>query len=220
MRNITISLFGLHELNKECQQKAIDSLRYINVEHQWWDFSFDHFIELMDMISVSISKESIRFNRFYHQGSGTSFTAVADFTELCKAIEEKAWLSEFPNAQLKLDPLHIPSRIQNLIENNFIEIHSKISSSNRDTSVTGHLIYEIMGKRAHYPAIESCLNQFDNWLQVIADACNKYLYHLLRAEYEHLTMDEAVVESIEANNYEFTIDGKIATHLANLSINK
>lgn len=33
---------------------------------------------------------------------------------------------------------------------------------------------------------------------------------ILRKEYEYLTTEEAIIESIEANDYDFTINGKIA----------
>jgi len=33
---------------------------------------------------------------------------------------------------------------------------------------------------------------------------------MLREEYDYLTSDEAVIESIEINNYEFTEDGTLA----------
>ena len=37
---------------------------------------------------------------------------------------------------------------------------------------------------------------------------NQEMLKMLREEYEYLTSDEAVIESIEINNYEFTEDGK------------
>ena len=39
---------------------------------------------------------------------------------------------------------------------------------------------------------------------------NQEMLKMLREEYEYLTSDEAVIESIEINNYEFTEDGTLA----------
>ncbi len=36
------------------------------------------------------------------------------------------------------------------------------------------------------------------------------IYHNLAGEYEHLTSDEAILETIKSNAYEFFEDGKIA----------
>ena len=36
------------------------------------------------------------------------------------------------------------------------------------------------------------------------------IYHHLTNEYEHLTSDEAILETIKSNSYEFFEDGKIA----------
>ena len=39
---------------------------------------------------------------------------------------------------------------------------------------------------------------------------NEEMLKMLREEYEYLTSDEAVIESIEINNYEFTEDGTLS----------
>jgi len=39
---------------------------------------------------------------------------------------------------------------------------------------------------------------------------NEEMWKMLREEYEYLTSDEAVIESIEINNYEFTEEGILA----------
>jgi hypothetical protein len=39
---------------------------------------------------------------------------------------------------------------------------------------------------------------------------NEEMWKMLREEYEYLTSDEAVIESIEINKYEFTEDGTLA----------
>ena len=41
------------------------------------------------------------------------------------------------------------------------------------------------------------------------DACQE-IYSALQKEYEYLTGDEAIIETIEANEYDFTADGKLA----------
>jgi hypothetical protein len=38
----------------------------------------------------------------------------------------------------------------------------------------------------------------------------KWMYRQLEAEYEYLTSDEAITETIRSNEYEFTEDGRRA----------
>ena len=51
MRTIEINLYQFNELSPEAQQKAIDSLQTINVEHDWWQFTYDD----ADSIGVEIN---------------------------------------------------------------------------------------------------------------------------------------------------------------------
>lgn len=51
MRTIEINLYQFNELSPEAQQKAIDNLQTINVDHDWWQFTYDD----ADSIGVEIS---------------------------------------------------------------------------------------------------------------------------------------------------------------------
>lgn len=41
MKTITINLYSFNELSKEAQQKALNKLATINVEHDWWDDTYE-----------------------------------------------------------------------------------------------------------------------------------------------------------------------------------
>lgn len=45
---------------------------------------------------------------------------------------------------------------------------------------------------------------------LFTDALGEEYLSMLRREYEYLTSEEAIIESIEANEYEFTEDGELA----------
>ncbi len=217
MREVTISLFQLSELSKESQQTAIDEHRYINTDDDWWDFVYDYFVALMDTLSIAVDKDSIHFNGFYSQGSGSSFNAVAGFTDLIKAVNENKWSIEFPDTKIDFIPVVLPARILRLIEHNHLEVHPKITASGQGYSIKAHLIFEVIGRRSVYRRIEACMNELEIWFEQIAESCNKILYRSLQTVYEELTDDEHVKDTIEANEYDFTIDGHIATRIVRLS---
>jgi hypothetical protein len=62
-----------------------------------------------------------------------------------------------------------------------------------------------------YAVKEEYLNEYDSDLDDLESEyhhdLNEAMLQWLREEYEYLTSDEAVIESIEINNYEFTEDG-------------
>lgn len=71
-----------------------------------------------------------------------------------------------------------------------------------------------------YKSAKSWLNEWkkakkdvDGWDdfkdEALRDILDDYLYFLLD-EYEYLTSEESIVETIEANEYEFTEDGRLA----------
>ncbi len=64
-----------------------------------------------------------------------------------------------------------------------------------------------------YVVKDDFFNEYDDDLNDLESKyhhdINQEMLKMLREEYEYLTSDEAVIESIEINNYEFTEDGKI-----------
>jgi hypothetical protein len=62
-----------------------------------------------------------------------------------------------------------------------------------------------------YAVKEEYLNEYDSDLDDLESEyhhdINQEMLKMLRDEYEYLISDEAVIESIEMNNYEFTEDG-------------
>lgn len=60
-------------------------------------------------------------------------------------------------------------------------------------------------------ALDSCEDRF------LKSLCHQYL-RILDNEYDHLTSDEAIADALIANEYWFTADGKMATHLEKLAL--
>ena len=45
MRTITINAYSVSELPEDTKRKLLDKFRDINVDHEWWDCSYDEFGE-------------------------------------------------------------------------------------------------------------------------------------------------------------------------------
>jgi hypothetical protein len=217
MKTIQLKLYEFAELEQQAQQKAIEAHRYVNVSHDWWDFIYDDFIQIAETLGITIKKDSIHFQGFYSQGDGSAFDAEIDLPKLLEAVNAQSWKSYAPQLELNISLPEIDRRVSRLIKTGQLEINPKINQPPRSYYVKAELNERLPYSHHGYPLIEKQLDILENGIQAIADTLNRYLYRLLQDEYEQATEDQAVTEAIEANEYWFTGDGKIANRLESLS---
>ena len=152
----------------------------------------------------------IYFSGFYHQGSGSSFSG-----------RWRAW--EMNPDKLKSEcptdsELHRISNVLVECANEDGEMWADINAK-RDTWINvdvhdGETIEEKLNELEYESneyrlLLQSCEQLSDSVVEALRDF-NHWLYRQLQNEYEYLTSDEQVEDSIRANEYEFTEDGKIA----------
>lgn len=187
--------------NSEQRERLLETHRYINVDHDWWDGVYDQFRE--DMAAVGIDVWNMYFSGFASQGDGACFTGCIGNTEL--------YLNHHHQGQYPM--------IRKLMENDG-EVYA---NCNRNHS--GHYYHEhstrfwvdadtLTGMMSqptefHEQIVEQWQEQLDEelsafeaemteqWRAYMQDLCRR-----LEAEYDHLTSDEAVWETIEANELE------------------
>ena len=56
------------------QLALIERHRDWNVDHDWWEFTFNDFIEVAATFGISTSADDMQFSGFWSQGDGASFT--------------------------------------------------------------------------------------------------------------------------------------------------
>ena len=84
------------------------------------------------------------------------------------------------------------------LANEYLKDHDKIiNEAERDED----------GELANEYAVDKLLDELETEFQ---RALGEEYLSLLRKEYEYLTSEDAIVETIETNGYEFTEDGKLA----------
>lgn len=144
MRQETIikTYLKYNELSFEQQSKVIDSLRDINVNHDWYEFTYEDYESKLKKLGFYDIK--FEFSGFWSQGDGASFTA----------------------------------------------------KHKRGT------IYKT-GRYSHSNTMRC--DESDSLLLTAKRTADK-LYKSLASEYDYLTSNEAIIESIEANDYEFDQD--------------
>ena len=180
MREMNVTVYSFAELSDDAKERALNAFRDINVEFSWWEDTFDAIRTAGKLLGLEIGE--IQFDTDSH------CTFDAHYRYVRGAV--KAVCKEFSRA----DALHKVARdLQDLQKRHFYSLSCNVSSR-RDTNS-----YQCFRFGEDYECdLGDIIDDFAHWARI-----------LLRDEYEWLTSDEAVKEMIEANEYEFTEDGKL-----------
>ena len=206
MKTISIQLFSFNELSVEAQKKAIEKHYDINVHHGWWEFLYDDFKEQATNEGFDIDR--IYFSGFWSQGDGAMFEY--------SGLDDKL-LHDFVDT-LDLSPM----RKQWILNNIYVSGSGKQRGHYYHNKSCDHSIYwEINNGDLHwttnfYQWLESFCDDFEEFvINRYDDLCHS-LYTSLENEYNYLTSEEAIKETIILNEYEFTSEGKDNISVYNL----
>jgi hypothetical protein len=187
---ITKSFLKFEELNEKQKQKAIENNRDWNVDggYDWWDAVYEDVTRIAEILGIDI--DNIYFSGFWSQGDGACFTGSFYYNKgMVKAMKKYA-----PQDK----ELHrIAKEIQNLHRSAFYTAGGSIRHVgyyNHERSMSVDCSQE-KGREISY----------NEWQDVFADFAN-WIYRSLEREYEYLTSDEAITESLIANEVEFEVD--------------
>jgi hypothetical protein len=177
----TITVYKFNELSEQAQHKALEKFWDINVDHDWQE----HLFEDASSIGVKITEFDLDRNRI--KGNLTKNTP-----EAFKLARKHGKDTEiFRTAQCYLDK-YIQA---------FIQWYEK--ESQRDGAPSEWSRADWLREFAHYDDAYVVIKDYSH--SILED----YLI-ILRREYEHLTSREQIIESIQANGYEFYEDGSLA----------
>jgi hypothetical protein len=181
--------------------ELIEKHRDINVDHDWWDCTYDHFME--DMKQVGITVKDMRFSGFWSQGDGASFTGYIHNNKLF--FERHKLTDSYPMVVKLLDmgggfTLSIDRTGYHYVHENTVSVDLSYADMFYNTAPRddGGLRDAVIAQwdmllDLEYTALTSAVQD------IVRDYCRD-LYRLLEAEYNHLTSDEAVWEAIVAND--------------------
>ena len=203
MRTITktINLYQFSELSQKAKEKVLKKLYNINTDFEWYDSIFNDFMVKCENLGITVNYNDISFSGFWSQGDGASF--ITDLIDIKKIIE--VLKIEFRNDYLK-----------NLFIDYFntykiIRLQSMYSHELTVTVSYEDEFYYNLGGRYKRIALylENKGEEVERKLELLKNSLCIKLYNDLQKEYEYLTSEEAIIESIEANDYEFTEEGEI-----------
>lgn len=187
----TDTVYKFAELSDDAKQTALDKLRDLNVDHEWWEFLYDDAKECGRILGIDIDR--IYFSGFWSQGDGACFEGSYRYVPGAAAAIKKHAPQDAELARIARD-------LQNAQRPAFYTATASVKHR-------GHYYHSLctsiecdaeQGTLDH-DALKDALRSFMDWI-----------YRALEKEYEYLTSDAQVIESIEANEYEFTEDGTLA----------
>lgn len=212
MRTIETTLYQFDELTDKAKERALNNCRECNVDHDWWDYIYEN--EKTKALDRGVVIERIEFSGFHCQGSGAAFKGYVDMSpDQILALLPCDLVARFHafNAEARLLGCSIlylspnarvnPTRCLNLSFEHYDAVYWR--ESNYD--------YKGPSLDDDYRSItEDMTKAIDS---VVEDLCKDIasdIYSALEAEYEYLTSDEAVAETIRTNEREFDADGCLA----------
>jgi len=185
-------------------QELLEKNRYFNVDYDWWEDEYSLFMDKMEERGITIlSPKDICFSGFCSQGDGASFTGYIHRTDLSRFIELHK-LSEGYAATYYLAKLEE-------IDIKLVRRHSMYCHSNTvvlDIEDMGTSALEERGKDDFRQVIQATmftqyLKELNSFEEEVINICRSYmdqLYDQLERQYNYLTSDEAILESLEMNN--------------------
>lgn len=187
MKQKTIILRNFDECSEELKAKILQNYRDINTNFEWWESVYDWKTEQATEKGFEIDR--IYFSGFWSQGDGAMFEGrVIDVTKFMDGINP---------------------HVKRLLQSGLLSVSCSFKHY-------GHYYHE---KSYQHSFDADCPGQYDNiWLELerveqnITSAYENYcgeIYAALEKEYEYLTSDEIITETLQANKYLFNEQGKI-----------
>lgn len=179
--------------NENLKQKILEKNWDINISFDdWYNYIIDEWTEKLEQLGFI--KPSIYFTGFYSQGDGASFTADIDI----KLAAQKSGL--FTDREINL---LYTLWYYGLIGASIIRTTHRYYHENTT-------VLEYYGElQTNWKYIEKVVNKLWKYLESTRYNLSKEIFKDLENEYNYLISDVAILETIQANDYEFYEDGNL-----------
>ena len=191
------------------KDEIFDKYRDWNVEHvEWWDGVYDCFKRAMEAIGIQV--DDIYFSGFSSQGDGACFEGqVSDWAAFlnsikltCTALTELAinhWSFSVKHSSHYYHE-HCTTFSEDMVTPDYEDDDD--DDDDDDWFIANYSPYDTDIQSAAWVAL-LCEHSFGSLLDDFMEAFKGHmrdLYSRLEAEHDHLTSDEAILESLECND--------------------
>ncbi|MCY4548398.1 MAG: antitoxin of toxin-antitoxin stability system [Defluviicoccus sp.] len=209
-RVIEITVYTIDELSDAAKETARAWYRETCLEHEWYDAVFEDFETICRILGVTLRTSPVRlmgggtrekphlfFRGFSSQGDGASFEG-----QYCHAKgAARAIRAHAP----KDEELHrIADELQAVQKRNFYQLGGSIRTRGNYCHEHSMAIEVERDSPTWQPMTDGTEDAVIEALRDLA----RWFYRQLEREYDYLTSDTAVDESIAINGYTFTAEGR------------
>ena len=189
-----VEIFKYNEAPPELQEKILEKYRYINVEDDfWYEGEIDYWKE--ELAKKGFIGAHIAFSGFWNQGDGASFTC--DEIDLVGKISKQSEYSKYKALVPFIEDGYISASIERISSyySHANTVKANVESRGEETDQYGKLI-----------------NELEIDLTEEVRDLSEEIYRALNKLYDSYISDEAVIDTLEANDYDFDEFGKIASY--------
>jgi hypothetical protein len=207
---IETTVYRLDELSEAAKEKARAWYREGGFDYDWYDAVYEDFQSIAEILGIRFRTRTVRlmgggtrqdpciwFRGFWSQGDGACYEGVWRY-----ASGAAARLRAYAPQDAVLQG--IADRLQAIQRRNFFQLRAEITHH-------GHYSHEYSMRIAVERDSPTGQDMTPDAEDIVTEALRdlaRWLYRQLEREYEYLTSDEAVDESMRANDYTFTEAGR------------
>ena len=187
-------VYKFAELSEDGRKKAVEKLYDINVDHDWWDCDYEDAKECLAILGFSIDK--IFFSGFSSQGDGACFEGKWDASDYKPTIKK--------HAPKDKELARISAGLKAIVK--------KYPDAGMRVKQSGHYMHKYCTSFEVWDNSDDSCNSDANCEEEIIELSRdamEWIYRRLEEQYYYLTSEKVIIETIEANDYDFTEDGKI-----------
>ena len=195
---VETKVYPFSELSDDAKQTALDKLRETCHDYEWWDFIFDDAKAIGKLIGIDIT--NIYFSGFSSKGDGACFEGNYEYNKNSVVL-----VKEYAPQDEELH--RIVSELAAHQRKRLYQIRASVKHS-------GHYSHRFCTQidvdfENHFAVGDSYDSEVEaDIIELLRDYMH-WIYKRLEAESDYMMSDEAIIESIDANEYEFTIDGEL-----------
>jgi len=206
---IETTVFRLHELSDAAKDKAREWYRDGAFDYDWYNFVYEDFEHICAILGIHLKtrtvglmgggtrqKHRVWFTGFYSQGDGACFEGYYSYAKGAPAA-----IRSYAPADKALH--RVADNLQSIQRRNFYQLRAETTQR----GLYYHANCMEVSATRDSPTWQDMTSDAEEILTATLRDLAKWLYRQLQREYELLSSDEVIDESIEANAYTFTGDG-------------
>lgn len=215
----TYTVYSFDELEDDIQDKVVEKHADVNVDYEWWDYDGLLCLTDAEMKSRHIQMSDNWWESDKHKnslgniiGEYPAHTGLFSYSRIYFDIDRNNYI-QFPDLTINCDEtfrkfLRIPKRLWSRCDYRF-ESHRYGYNEGSTRLVIEPELRDERTQDYREPT-ERQQAIIDRAMEIMNEKIDEALSDLQKT-YDHLTSEEAIIETLKANEYEFTAEGEIAS---------